>query len=45
VNCLDHTLLDEQSLRFEEEEQFLISGLEDDMSFLQMLQSVESPQF
>lgn len=45
VNCLDQTLLDEQSLRFEEEEQFLISSLEDNMPFLQMLQSVDSPQF
>ncbi|XP_058763066.1 transcription factor bHLH57-like [Vicia villosa] len=44
VNCLDQTFLDTESLRFEEDEQFLISSLEDNMPFLQMLQSVESPQ-
>ncbi|CAL5195875.1 unnamed protein product [Lathyrus oleraceus] len=44
VNCLDQTLLDTESLRFEEDEQFLLSSLEDNMPFLQMLQSVESPQ-
>lgn len=45
VNCLDHVLVDEESLRLEEEEHLLISSLEDNMPFLQMLQSVESPQF
>ncbi|CAJ1950559.1 unnamed protein product [Sphenostylis stenocarpa] len=45
VNCLDQVLVDEESLRLEEEEQLLISSLEDKMPFLQMLQSVESPQF
>lgn len=44
MNCLDQTLLDTESLRFEEDEQFLLSTLEDNMPFLQMLQSVESPQ-
>ncbi|CAK8560584.1 unnamed protein product [Lathyrus sativus] len=43
VNCLDQTLLDTESLRFEEDEQFLLSSLEDNMPFLQMLQSVEPP--
>ncbi|KAE9595844.1 hypothetical protein Lal_00030589 [Lupinus albus] len=40
-------LVDAESFRFvENEEQFLISSLEDNMPFLQMLQSVESsPQF
>ncbi|KAK7389734.1 hypothetical protein VNO78_25023 [Psophocarpus tetragonolobus] len=45
VNYLDQVLGDEESFRLEEEEQFLISSLEDNMPFLQMLQSVESPQF
>ncbi|QCE02482.1 transcription factor MYC2 [Vigna unguiculata] len=45
VNCLDQVLVDEETLRLEEEERFLISSLEDKMPFLQMLQSVESPQF
>lgn len=47
MNYLDQTLLDVENLRFEEEEQeqFLISSLEDNMPFLQMLQSVESPNF
>ncbi|KAJ1390628.1 Myc-type, basic helix-loop-helix [Sesbania bispinosa] len=45
VNCLEQALVDAQSLRLEEEEQLLISSLEDNMPFLQMLQSVESPQF
>ncbi|CAJ2663169.1 unnamed protein product [Trifolium pratense] len=45
VNCLDQTLLDEENLRFEEEEQFLMSSLEDNIPFLQMLQNVETPQF
>ncbi|XP_014521636.1 transcription factor bHLH57 isoform X1 [Vigna radiata var. radiata] len=45
VNCLDQVLVDEETLRLEEEEQLLISSLEDKMPFLQMLQSVESPQF
>ncbi|KAK7275449.1 hypothetical protein RIF29_16566 [Crotalaria pallida] len=43
VNCLEQSLVDAESLRFvEDEEQFLISSLEDNMPFLQMLQSVES---
>lgn len=45
MNCLEQALVDAESLRLEEEEQFLISSLEDNMPFLQMLQSVESPQF
>jgi hypothetical protein len=45
VNCLDQTLLDGENLRFEEEEQFLMSSLEDNIPFLQMLQNVETPQF
>lgn len=46
MNCLEQSLVDaDQSLRFLEEEQLLISSLEDNMPFLQMLQSVESPQF
>ncbi|CAL0315427.1 unnamed protein product [Lupinus luteus] len=48
VNSLEQQrLVDAESFRFvENEEQFLISSLEDDMPFLQMLQSVESsPQF
>ncbi|XP_027335453.1 transcription factor bHLH67 [Abrus precatorius] len=45
-NCLEQVLVDAGSLRLEEEEQLLISSLEDNinMPFLQMLQSVESPQ-
>lgn len=45
VNYLDQVLFDAETLRLEEEEQLLISSLEDNMPFLQMLQSVESPQF
>ncbi|KAK7349370.1 hypothetical protein VNO77_06689 [Canavalia gladiata] len=45
VNCLEQVLVDAETLRLEEEEQFLIASLEDNMPFLQMLQSVESPQF
>ncbi|XP_020203604.1 transcription factor bHLH57 [Cajanus cajan] len=41
---LDQVLVDAEGLRLEEEEQLLISSLEDNMPFLQMLQSVESPQ-
>ena len=46
MNCLEQGLvLDAETLRLEEEEQILISSLEDNMPFLQMLQSVEySPQ-
>ncbi|KAK7294579.1 hypothetical protein RJT34_17468 [Clitoria ternatea] len=46
VNCLEQVLVDAERLRVDEEEQILISSLEDNMPFLQMLQSVEySPQF
>ncbi|KAL2336282.1 hypothetical protein Fmac_010728 [Flemingia macrophylla] len=41
---LDQGLVGAEGLRLEEEEQLLISSLEDNMPFLQMLQSVESPQ-
>ncbi|XP_061340930.1 transcription factor bHLH67-like [Gastrolobium bilobum] len=45
VNCLEQGFVDAESLRLEEEEQLLISNLEDNMPFLQMLQSVEYPEF
>ncbi|XP_027351039.1 transcription factor bHLH57-like [Abrus precatorius] len=41
VNCLEQGL----RLKLEEDEEFVVSSLEDNMPFLQMLQSVESPQF
>nr|KYP72004.1 Transcription factor bHLH70 [Cajanus cajan] len=41
VNCL----VGEESLKLEEDEQSLVSSLEDNMPFLQMLQSAESSQF
>ncbi|XP_019462135.1 PREDICTED: transcription factor bHLH67-like [Lupinus angustifolius] len=43
VNRFEQDLVNAQSLRFvEDEQQFMISSLEDNMPFLQMLQSVES---
>ncbi|KAI4328988.1 hypothetical protein L6164_021297 [Bauhinia variegata] len=44
VNCLEQGFIDAESLRLEEEEQFFMPSLEDNIPFLQMLQSVESPQ-
>ncbi|KAJ7963410.1 transcription factor bHLH67-like [Quillaja saponaria] len=45
VNCVEQGFINTQSLRFGEEEvDFLIPSLEDKIPFLQMLQSVESPQ-
>ncbi|XP_057454940.1 transcription factor bHLH67-like [Lotus japonicus] len=41
VNCLEQALVEAESLRLEEEQHLLISTLEDNMPFLQMLQSVE----
>ncbi|TKY61192.1 Transcription factor bHLH70 [Spatholobus suberectus] len=45
VNCLEQGLVGAECLKLEENEQSLASSLEDNMPFLQMLQSVESPQF
>ncbi|XP_021280336.1 transcription factor bHLH67-like [Herrania umbratica] len=47
VECLEEGFVNSQSLRFGEEEEeahFSIPSLEDKMPFLQMLQSVQSPQ-
>ncbi|XWS76804.1 hypothetical protein CRYUN_Cryun01aG0209000 [Craigia yunnanensis] len=46
VECLEQGFVNSESLRFGEEEEshFSIPSLEDKMPFLQMLQSVESPQ-
>ncbi|XWS46314.1 hypothetical protein CRYUN_Cryun14cG0054900 [Craigia yunnanensis] len=44
VECLERGFVNSESLRFGEEAHFLIPSLEDKMPFLQMLQSVESPQ-
>ncbi|XVF72933.1 hypothetical protein PTKIN_Ptkin12aG0160500 [Pterospermum kingtungense] len=48
VGCLEQGFVSSESLRFGEEEEegshFSIPSLEDKMPFLQMLQSVESPQ-
>ncbi|XP_061359241.1 transcription factor bHLH57-like [Gastrolobium bilobum] len=43
-NCLEQGFFGTESLKLEKDEQSLISSLEDNMPFLQMLQSVESPQ-
>ncbi|KAE9605775.1 putative transcription factor bHLH family [Lupinus albus] len=43
VNCFEQDVVDVKRLRFvEDEQQLMISSLEDNMPFLQMLQSVES---
>ncbi|KAI4355321.1 hypothetical protein L6164_004105 [Bauhinia variegata] len=44
VNCFEQGFIDAESFGLEEDELFFMPNLDDKMPFLQMLQSVESPQ-